>query len=259
MVVGEAEDLLGLPSNGLKGEHGTHVAGIIGARGNPADGPVGVADECQIRSYRVFPRADATLGADNYSIITAVRAAVDEGCQLINLSVGGSDAREDGVRDAVNFAWDNGVLCIAAAGNDHRRPVVFPAAHPNCIAVGAIGKLGTFDPAFDGDIADPKSGTDDRIFVASFSNVGRMLDFVAPGVGICSTLPGNAMGSQSGTSMAAPCVTALAAVLVSRNRNVLNMASTAERSEAVMQMLTSRASVLGFGSPDYEGFGLIRI
>lgn len=260
MVPGEPYDAMGIPSTGPRGEHGTHVAGLVGARGDPATGPVGIAPGCVMRSYRLFP-AQGKLSTDNYSIMTGIRAAVEDGCHLLNLSFGGGQAREDGVRDAINYAWDNGVLCIAAAGNSGRRPVLYPAAHNNCVGVSALGRLGSFPDghAWQKHVSDPYSAIDPSVFVASFSNVGPPIDFAAPGHALCSTLPGGSYGLMSGTSQAAPIVTGLAAVLLSRNPNILGSAGNASRSEAMMQMLTSRASVLSFGSPDFEGFGLIQV
>lgn len=261
MVAEEPFDAWGAPSQGPRSEHGTHVAGLIGAQGDPNTGPVGVAPEARIRSYRVFPATGVGPGASNYSIITGVRAAVDEGCHIINLSLGGSRPKEDGVRDAINYAWDNGVLCVAAAGNSGRKPVIYPAAHPNCIAVSALGRRGSYPnrPEWTQDEADPYAAVDPEVFVARFSNVGPSIDFAAPGHALCSTLPGGGFGLMSGTSMASPVVTGIAAVLLSRNPNLLGARGDAERSAAMMQMLTSRATVLSFGSPDYEGFGLIRV
>jgi subtilisin family serine protease len=261
MVPEEPEDAWGAPAIGPQSEHGTHVAGLIAANGDPATGPVGVAPDCRLRSYRIFPQRSVAAGADNYSIITGVRAAVDDGCHLINLSFGGSRPKEDGVRDAINYAWDNGVLCMAAAGNSGRKPVVYPAAHPNCVAISAIGRRGCFpnDPIWTKDVVAPFSTEDPEVFVAKFSNIGPSMDFAAPGHALCSTLPNNAYGLLSGTSMAAPVVTGLAAVLLSRNPHLLGMSGNAQRAEAILQMLTSKASVLSFGSPDYEGFGVIRV
>ncbi|QJE73329.1 S8 family serine peptidase [Aerophototrophica crusticola] len=243
-----------------KGAHGTHVAGIICAGGDPSSGPVGVAPGAKVRSYRVFPK-DMSDGASNYSIIQAIRAAVEDGCDIINLSLGGRAAKDDGVRDAVNYAWVNGSVCIAAAGNDKRRPVSYPAAHHNCIAVSAIGRVGTFPPGSTGQtfVSSPFASSDQNIFLASFSNIGPQIDLTGPGVWIVSTLPNGEIGAMSGTSMASPAVAGFAAVVLSRNLNILNAKRDEQRSHAILQSVLSRSTQVGLGSFDYEGYGLPRV
>lgn len=124
--------------------HGTHVAGIIaGDRG--VAGPSGVAPDAKIVSYRVFPNNKSGVkGAENPSIIDAIRAAVEDGCHVINLSIEGSGLKDDGVRSAISNAWSQGVVCVAAAGNGFGNPVSYPAALPHCVAVTAIGRDGAF-------------------------------------------------------------------------------------------------------------------
>jgi hypothetical protein len=257
MVPGE-DDLDWAPCTWPRGVHGTHVAGIICAEGDPATGPIGVAPRARVRSYRIFSKNNGSVGASNYSIINAIRAAVEDGCDIINMSISGSLAREDGVRDAVNYAYDNGSLCIAAAGNENRRPVSYPAAHPNCVAISALGKsdlIPAGDEARDF-ISTPKSKSDSSIFLAAFSNLGPQIDFAGPGVWIVSTLPQNGTGPMSGTSMAAPAVSGFAAVVLSRNSNILGASRNAARSEAIYQSLVARAKLYDLGSFDYEGYGI---
>ena len=260
MVPGEDELDWG-PCQWPKGVHGTHVAGIICADGDPTSGPIGVAPRARVRSYRIFSKTNGQAGASNYSIISAIRAAVEDGCDIINMSISGGLARDDGVRDAVNYAYDNGTLCIAAAGNDRRRPVAYPAAHPNCIAISALGKndlIPTGDPAREF-VATPRARADSTVFLASFSNVGPQIDFAGPGVWIVSTLPGGRSGAMSGTSMAAPAISGFAAVVLSRNSNILQAPRNAARSEAMYQMLVARAKLYDLGSFDYEGYGIPQI
>jgi subtilisin family serine protease len=257
MVPGES-DLDWGPCTWPNGVHGTHVAGIICAEGDSATGPLGVAPRAKVRSYRIFSKTDGSVGASNYSIINAVRAAVEDGCDIINMSISGTLAREDGVRDAVNYAYDNGSLCIAAAGNDFRRPVGYPAAHSNCIAISALGKSDLI-PAGDSArdfISSPKSKSDSSVFLAKFSNFGPQIDFAGPGVWIVSTLPQNGTGPMSGTSMAAPAISGFAAVVLSRNGNILGASRNAARSEAIYQSLVARAKLYDLGSFDYEGYGI---
>ncbi|WP_439576061.1 S8 family peptidase [Phreatobacter sp.] len=254
MVTGEDHSDFG-PCTDEKGGHGTHVAGIVGSRDS---GLPGVAPECVMRSYRVFPKQDTERGASNFSIINAIRAAVSDGCDIINMSISGPSASDDGVRKAIEEAWNAGVVCIAAAGNQYRRPVGYPARHSICIAVSALGHDGLIPPQAPdrGFIADPRSRQDQAVFLASFSNIGPQIDFAGPGVWIVSTLPSGKWGAMSGTSMAAPAVAGYAAVALSRDRRLLSAPRNASRSEALYQALVSRSVAYDLGSFDFEGYGV---
>lgn len=255
LVPGEDDDD-GAPAEGPRGGHGTHVAGIIA--GYREGGPMGVAPGAQIRSYRVFPKHDVDKGAPNIAIIDAIRAAVDDECQIINLSLSGITAREDGLRDAIAFAWEQGVLCIAAAGNRGRKPVGYPAAHPHCVAISALGHTDTI-PEGDRDlqtVAAPFSEVEPKVFVARFSNKGPQIDFAAPGVHIVSTMPGGGYAAMSGTSMAAPAVAGAAAIALSQDRDIMGCGNSSERALALYRRLVSMAKPFRFGSFDYEGYGV---
>ena len=245
-------------ANASRSGHGTHVAGIIAAK-DGFGGPPGVAPNAQIVSYRIFP--DSPSGpkpAENPVIIDSIRAAIDDGCHIINLSIEGSTLREDGVRSAITDAWENGVICVASAGNGWGNPVSFPAALQHCVAVTAIGRDTTFPdtPAFNAFVSDQRATSDPHIFLAKFSNFGPQVQFAAPGHAIVSTFPGGDWWFDSGTSMAAPYVSGLLASLLSDNTNILNMAGSAERSAAMLQMLVGRARALGLPQKSQEGYGL---
>jgi Subtilase family len=239
--------------------HGTHVAGIIAARAG-FDGPPGVAPNAQLISYRIFP--DAPSGppkpAENPVIIDSIRAAIDDGCHIINLSIEGSKLREDGVRSAIADAWENGVICIAAAGNGWGNPVSYPAALQHCVAVTAIGRSGSFPDtdSFNGYVSNQRATSDPDIFLAKFSNFGPQVQFAAPGLAIVSTFPGGEWWFDSGTSMAAPYVSGLLASVLSDNGNILNMMGNAERSAAMLQMVVGRARALNLPQKSQEGYGL---
>jgi subtilisin len=236
----------------VEGEHGTHVAGITAAKG-AAGGFRGVAPGATLRSYRVFP--DAGGGASNYDIAKAIDAAVTDGCQVINLSLGGGPS-DDLTKASIVSALAAGVVVLAAAGNDDRSPVSFPAANPECIAVSAMGRRGSFpkDSTGEADAAKPFGDPLRDDFVAAFSNFGSQIDVTGPGVEIVSTLPGGGYGPMSGTSMATPATTGFAAHLLSANDAVRN-AQGAERSRQLKDLLYSKCKPEGFGR-DYEGFGL---
>jgi subtilisin family serine protease len=247
----------GLPMRARSG-HGTHVAGIIAAAAGHG-GPPGVAPNARVISYRVFP--DSTRGvtaAENSVIIDSIRAAIEDGCHVLNLSIEGATLKEDGVRSAVADAWENGVLCIAAAGNGTGNPVSFPAALQHCVAVTAIGRDGAFPnrAPFTTDVSNQRSASDQAIFFARFSNFGPQVQFTAPGHAIVSTFPGGEWWFSSGTSMAAPYVSGMLARLLSDNDNVLGMAGDAQRSAAMLQMLIARSHVLQLPQVAQEGYGL---
>ena len=238
--------------------HGTHVAGIVAARPGHG-GPAGVAPEATVISYRIFPDNPAgPKGAENAVIIDSIRAAIDDGCHVINLSIEGATLKEDGVRSAISDAWNNGVLCVAAAGNGFGKPVSFPAAHPHCIAVTAVGRDGAFPnaPSFLQHVSNQRATVDSQIFLASFSNFGPRVQFTAPGHAIVSTFPGGEWWFDSGTSMAAPFIAGMLARLLSANGNILNMAGGPDRSAAMLQMLVGRAKVLKLPQVAHEGYGL---
>jgi subtilisin len=102
--------------NGTEG-HGTHVSGIIAARGTPPRGIRGVAPGATLRSYRVFPQGGDK--ASNYAIAKAIDAAVSDGCDLINMSLGGGDP-DSLTEDAFVAAQAAGLVVFAATGNDDR-------------------------------------------------------------------------------------------------------------------------------------------
>ncbi len=235
----------------VEGEHGTHVAGIVGARPAAGIDLAGVAPGVTLRSYRVFPHTGG--GATSYDIMNAIDRAVQDGCHIINLSLGGG-AEDEAVRAAIGSALDNGVLVIAAAGNDGRKPVSFPAALPFCVAVSAAGWTDSFpSPSTEtSDIAKPRGSN--QTFLGAFSNFGPQIDLTGPGVGLVSTLPGGTFGPMSGTSMASPALAGYAAYLLAADATILSLAG-ANKSTALRDKLFSSATPLGFGR-DYEGFGL---
>ncbi|MGD9890128.1 MAG: S8 family serine peptidase [Dehalococcoidia bacterium] len=173
--------------------HGTHVAGIIGAA---TDNGVGVASvgggRVSILAVRIAP--NASLLVDGYRAIAAVVYAVQSGAKVINMSFGGPCGmrQTDPWRDAVSYAHDRDVLIVAAAGNDGDcAEGRYPASDPRVLSVAAVDR--------------------DRS-IARFSTRGPWVSVAAPGVGIVSTDLGG-YARKSGTSMAAPHVSALAALL----------------------------------------------
>jgi len=242
----------------LGGDHGSHCAGIIAARGQAPSGVRGVAPAAGLYSLRVFPKATAANPhprASNFAIAKAIDRAVALGCDILNLSLGGGDP-DEATAAAIEDAYNAGVVVIAAAGNDDRQPVSFPASYDLCVAVSAIGRKGLFpaDSVYAGDVAAP-FGTDKKNFIAAFSNVGADLDCTGPGVAVVSTIPDKTYTAMSGTSMATPAVTGLAARILAKNSKVLGAARDSQRAAAIVKALLGSAKNLGFG-PTFQGRGL---
>lgn len=243
----EGEDEKDFADNGEG--HGTHVAGIIAANG----GLKGVAAGVQIYSYRVFPKVG---DASNFYIMKAIKKAVDDGCDLINMSLG-SPELDEGLVSYIKDAYNKGVLCFAANGNDDRRPVSFPAAYSLCVAVSAMGRKGTFPPnTVQKSIVKAPFGKDKDNFIADFSNVGPETDLTAPGVGIISTFPGNLYAIMDGTSMACPAAVGMAARLLSARPDILALPKNQQRTDEMLKYLAQHTREMGF-SATFEGKGML--
>lgn len=188
--------------------HGTHVAGIVAATANNGIGVAGVCPGCTILAGKIL--SDTGAGSSS-GLANGINWAVNNGAKVINMSlaVGASTTLET----AVNNAWNAGVVLAAAAGNGSNTTMMYPAAYPNVIAVGA---------------------TDNNDKKASFSTYGAWVDVAAPGVSVYSTFPNHRFTlareynrSQgydigSGTSMASPIVAAVAALARSANPSATN-------------------------------------
>lgn len=233
--------------------HGTHVAGIVAARGTPPAGLRGLAPGATLRSYRVF--GEKAEGASNFAIAKAIDAAARDGCDLINLSLGGGPS-DPATASAIHDARQLGCVVVAATGNDGREPVSFPGADPLCVAVTALGVVGTFPKGTvdDMEVAKPSGTADKNEFIAGFSNVGPEADLTGPGVGVLSTVPGG-YAPMSGTSMASPAVAGFAARLFSEQPDLLAMTRDQARSDALVRALMLSAKDRGFPA-ELQGNGL---
>jgi subtilisin len=255
VVTGGANTVVGEDPNDFadNGEgHGTHVGGIIAARGKPPNGIRGLAPGVQLRSYRVFGKGAG--GASNYSIAKAIDKAVADGCHLINLSLGGGSS-DAATESAIHDARQSGALVIAAAGNEDRGPVDFPGSDPLCIAVTALGRKGTFPKGcFSEDAIAAPYGTDKDNFIGAFSNIGPQVNLTAPGVGIMSTVPGGYV-VMDGTSMASPAAVGIASRILAGLPQLLALPSNQSRSDALAAALLQSATKLGF-TAEMEGNGL---
>ncbi|XHP73609.1 hypothetical protein KCTC52924_01353 [Arenibacter antarcticus] len=220
--------------------HGTHVAGIIAAERNNGKGANGVANNVAIMSIRAVPNGDEY----DKDIALGIRYAVDNGAKIINGSFGKSfSPNAEWVYDAIKYAAENDVLFVHAAGNssedlDNPKNPNFPNDQinngpemaDNVITVGALNS---------------KYGSE---MIASFSNYGAInVDVFAPGNAIYSTMPGNKYDFQGGTSMAAPAVAGVAALIMSYYPDL----TASQVKKIIMQSgLTTKAKVIVGGDSD---------
>lgn len=243
--------------------HGTHVAGIIASRGAAPTGVAGLAPGVELFGWRIFDKKNGP--ASSYSIIKAIIYALDEGCDIINLSVGLDHAKvviDRALMDAIEDAVEQGAVVVAAAGNDWQEPALFPARMRNVVGVSAVGRIGTFPAdAYQAFEISTERGSDANDFLAAFSNVGTSdrnseIDLMAAGVGILSTTPHGGLTPMSGTSMACAAVSGMAARLLFSDASLLGMSRDAYRSQQIRKKLMAQVRSLGFRYR-YEGSGLI--
>jgi subtilisin family serine protease len=256
------------------GEHGTHVAGIVGARaGNDSGDFGGIAPGADIVCARVYRAGAAGIeeSASNGDIATAIDfLAMQEGVDLINLSLGGVRGSEI-EKDSIQNAIDRGVLVLCAAGNTGGAQVIYPAAYPGSVAVSAVGVLGTVPNGSVDSLAVPQqieSFAANGIFAAAFNNVGPQIACAGPGVGIISTVPDVSPGSSaagavptyayasmSGTSMASPAVCAALATILEKDQEYRKMPRDRSRAVYAWTRLVAALRTMGFGA-NVEGYGL---
>jgi subtilisin family serine protease len=189
---------------GPDAKHGTHVAGIIGATRGP-DGVQGIDPFAQIMSVRTVPNGDER----DKDIANAIRYAADHGANIINMSFGkGYSPEKATVDDAVKYAQGKGVLFVHAAGNDGANNDSVPS-FPSPDFLDHTHATSWIDVG-----ASSWQSLDQ--LAAPFSNYGHNnVDLFAPGVDVLSTVLGNHTERLSGTSMASPVVSGVAALLMS--------------------------------------------
>ncbi len=215
--------------------HGSHVAGIIGAKRDNNIGINGVADNVRILTVRLVPDGDER----DKDVANAIRYAVDNGAKVINMSFGKSYAyNKQTVDDAIKYADSKDVLMVHAAGNDSEDNDVepnFPMKYytdakgdttgiaNNWITVGATGLHL------------------DNELLADFSNYGKKsVDVFAPGVRINSTIPDSQYKEEQGTSMASPVVAGLAAMI----RSYYPTLSAAETKQIILASVEKPAQMV---------------
>ena len=170
--------------------HGTHIAGVIAATSNNGKGIAGLAPESRLLNVKV---ADDRGRCQASAVTEGIVWAVNNQAKIVNISLELKEPSPD-LLDAIEYAWNQGALVIAAAGNDGNEMPQYPAYYENTIAVAA-------------------SKMDDTL--APLSNYGDWVDVAAPGFNIYSTLPDDGYGYKSGTSFATAYVSGMAALLFS--------------------------------------------
>ena len=192
-----------LPGTSSSGQgHGTHVAGTIAAANNGI-GMTGVAYNSRIMAIRMGDVDSQGRFTNGGNLAQAIRYAVDNGARVINMSLGWTDSTA--LRDALAYAASRNVITVSAAGNSSLSSPGTPAYYATQygLSVGAV---------------------DSNRTIAWFSNRAgtnsSMQHVMAPGVNVYSTLPGNLYGNSSGTSMAAPHVAGVVALMLGANPNL---------------------------------------
>lgn len=193
--------------------HGTFVAGIVKT----------VSPDADIYAYRVL---DTTGRGNGYDIASAILRAIDDGCRVINLSLG-MIGKHDALDDALRYAEWMDIVVVAAAGNDSTcqcNLIPFPATKNYCLAVAALDTLNR---------------------LADFSNYGEKIDLCAPGTGIYSSFTDTLFAWWDGTSFSAPFVTGLVALMYSVSPDLTW--------ESIHNILCETAVNIDSVNPGFEG------
>lgn len=199
-------------------DHGTHVAGIAGAATNNSTGISSIGFGVKLMAVKSTNSASAvTHGYDG------IVYAAENGADVINMSWGGSGSSTT-AQNIINYAYNQGCVLIAAAGNDNVSSQFYPANYNHVVAVASTTT------------GDVKSG---------FSNYGSWIDVSAPGSGIYSTVPGNTYAIKQGTSMASPMVAGLAGLILSQNPTL--------PVDDVVNCILSTADNIDAANPSYVG------
>lgn len=256
--------------------HGSHVAGIIGAKGK--DGIYGVAPEASIFSVKV----GKTKNLDSLDFINksfekdlheALLWCLEEKMEVVNLSLHCEPNIE--LDNLIELSCKQGMIFVAPSGNyngiitEQSSKIDYPARNPKVISVGAVGKIGTYSP--DSIFSNAENGAAWSLkfpdyYVAGFSKKGLQLDFVAPGVAITSIINPNQNGwspfnekikgytSWMGTSQAAPFITGTIALMLSAIPSLRKLTGN-EKVDTVRNLLAQSSVSLGL-EKEIQGYGI---
>ena len=209
------------PKPGAGTVHGTHVAGIASATTDNGTGVAGMSNSTLLAAQVL-----GSQGGSLTDIADGIQWTADQGADIINMSLGGGGFSQT-LKDAVGYAVSQGALPICAAGNNGSRGVSYPAAYEECVAVSAI---------------------DSSENLASFSQYGPSVDVAAPGVDVLATVPSDDYDTLSGTSMACPAASGVAALGLAANPSW--------GPEELRQNLKSSAVDIGLGDEE-QGAGRV--
>jgi subtilisin len=252
--------------------HETHVCGIIAARPNGAGEYAGIAPGASVFSTRIFRAGPSGQpvpegpGSIAHAVERLARAETQRGfaADLINMSFGAPQASQI-VLDAIQWAFEQGTLCICSAGNNAGGPLDFPAAFPETVAVTALGKTGWGPPGSTGTHWIPTEADkfgDQGLYLASMSSIGAGVDCAAPGNGIISTIPRRTASpdpapyaAMDGTSLASPMVCGVLAILLSEHPTYRSLPRNAARARLARKVLETHCAGIGLKA-EYMGRGL---
>ena len=201
--------------------HGTHVAGTIAAK-KDSNGVVGIAHATSLYAVKVL---DAGGGGTYSNVIAGIEWCITNKMDVVNMSLGAPSGNA-AMEAVMKAAYNAGVTIICAAGNSGGS-VGYPAAYPQAIAISA---------------------SDSKDAIAYFSSRGPQIAFIAPGVDINSSYKGGGYKTASGTSMACPHATGLAALAVSLG---------SKGPDAIRKALQNAAVLLPKLTKNEQGFGMI--
>jgi subtilisin len=231
--------------------HGSHCAGIIAAL-DDGKGIRGIAPGAEVFAIKVLP------GGRFSNLIEALNRCVELQVDLINLSLG-SEHSSELLEDRIREIKELGIACIVAAGSSGG-PVQYPASSPHVLAVAAVGKQGEFpaDSYHGKEVWEGSPDGAEEYFSAGFTCFGPEIDVCAPGVAILSCVPPNTFGVWDGSSMAAPHVTGLAALILAHHPDFQGpfKSRNATRVERLFQVLRQSARPLNLGDPNRTGAGM---
>ncbi|MBU5246895.1 S8 family serine peptidase [Bacillus halotolerans] len=208
--------------------HGTHVAGIIGAKHN-GYGIDGIAPEAQIYAVKAL---DQNGSGDLQGLLKGIDWSIANGMDIVNMSLGTSSDSQI-LHDAMDKAYEKGVLLVAASGNEgNGKPVNYPAAYSSVVAVSA---------------------TNQHNQLAAFSTTGNQVEFAAPGTDITSTYLHQYYATGSGTSQATPHAAAMFALLKQRDPGNTNVQLRALMQKNIVDLgITGRDQQFGYGLIRYK-------
>lgn len=179
--------------------HGTHVAGVIGAKTNNGTGISGIAGGNNSPGTGIMPIGVGDSAPSTAALDDAILYAMDNGARVIQLSL--TVASTSAINTALQTAYTNGVFIVCSSGNGSSSSIGYPSSNPNVFSVGA---------------------TTQSDAVATFSNQGTDLDLAGPGVDILSTQPGDIYDISSGTSFSSPIVSATVALMLAEDPSLSN-------------------------------------